>query len=305
MEENRKIITRRDFLRVTAGMALVGMVGMPALAEESKIAEKSASELKKAKVILVRDANVLDNNNQINTKVLEKMIDDAVSTLMGTSEPIDAWKQLVKPTDIVGIKSNTWSPLRTPPELEQAIKKRLIRVGVAEDKISIDDRGVLRNPIFQKSTALINVRPMRTHDWAGVGSLIKNYIMFSPSPPSWHNDSCANLAELWELPLVKDKTRLNILVMLTPLFYGKGPHSFQKEYTWAYKGLLVGLDPVAVDATGVRILEAKKRLYFGKDIPFDVSPKHIRLAEEKFHLGIADTNKIDVQKIGWMDDVLL
>ena len=44
--------------------------------------------------------------------------------------------------------------------------------------------------------------------------------------------------------------RLNILVMLTPQFHGVGPHSFSSRFTWPYGGLLVGTDPVAVDATG-------------------------------------------------------
>jgi len=305
MKKDKKVITRRDFLRLTATATVASAAGLSVFAEESQKVDKVESVVKKAKVILVRDANVLDDSKKVNAKVLEKMLDDAVTSLVGTSDPIEAWKQFVKPTDIVGVKSNHWNPLRTPPELEEAIKKRLIDAGIKEDKISVGDRGILNNPIFQQATALINARPMRTHDWAGVGSLIKNYIQFSPSPSSWHNDSCANLAQLWDLPIVKGKTRLNILVLLTPLFHSKGPHNYQEQYTWAYKGLLVGTDPVAIDATGVRIIEAKRLAYFGKDLPFEVSPKHIRIAEEKFHLGIADASRIEVKKLGWMEDVLI
>jgi hypothetical protein len=60
------------------------------------------------------------------------------------------------------------------------------------------------------ATALINARPMRSHHWAGVGSLIKNYIMFIPEPISIHPDSCADLASIWDLPVVKGKTRLKV-----------------------------------------------------------------------------------------------
>ena len=176
---------------------------------------------------------------------------------------------------------------------------------VAKERIGIGDRGVLDNPIFQQATALINVRPLRTHHWSGVGSCIKNYIMFSRTPWTWHDDSCANLAGLWELPAVKGKTRLNILVMLTPLFHGKGPHHFQAKYTWEYKGLIVGSDPVAVDATGVRILEAKRKDFSAQEEPFTTSPTHIQAAEEKHRLGIADPSRIDVQKLGWMDHALI
>ncbi len=40
--------------------------------------------------------------------------------------------------------------------------------------MAVDDRGVLQNPVFNRSTALINVRPMRAHHWSGLGTLIKN-----------------------------------------------------------------------------------------------------------------------------------
>ena len=233
------------------------------------------------------------------------MIDEAVRLLTNEKDTLQAWQQLIKPEDIVGIKSNVWRYLRTPIELEDIIKNRIKQCGVSENSIDIDDRGISGNPVFQKSTALINVRPMRTHDWSGVGSLIKNYIMFVDKPSVYHPDSCADLAKLWYLPHVKGKTRLNILVMLTPLFHGMGPHHFSPKYTWAYNGLLVGFDPVAVDATGVRIIQAKRKQFFGEDRPINPPPKHIFLADTRHHLGTADPNKIELIKVGWEKDILI
>ena len=102
------------------------------------------------------------------------------------------------------------------PELEKSIEHRIIDVGVKKENISIDDRGVLKNPIFQKATSLINVRPLRTHYLAGISGCMKNYIMFTKSPPDYHPNSCADLAKLFYLPMVKGKTRLNILCAFTP-----------------------------------------------------------------------------------------
>ena len=146
---------------------------------------------------------------------------------------------------------------------------------------------------------------MRAHAWSGVGSLLKNYIMFDPDPPIYHPDSCADLAKLWKLPITKDKTRLNILVMLTPLFHGTGPHLFNPKYSWAYNGLLVGFDPVAVDATGVRIIQAKRKEFFGEHRPINPPAKHIFLADTRHHLGNADPNKIELIKLGWEKDILI
>ena len=71
------------------------------------------------------------------------------------------------------------------------------------------------------------------------------------------------------------------------------------------RGLVAGRDPVAVDATGLRILEAKRRLHFGADEPFPVPPKHIRAAETKHALGVADPAKIDLVKLGWEEGVMV
>ncbi len=305
MSTDRKGITRRDFLRGTAGFTMAGAAGVSAVAEEPARPTQQPASQARATVILVRDANAVDAEGKANAEVLQRMLDDAVMALLGEADPVAAWKHLVQPSDTVGIKTNIWQFLRTPVVLEAAIKRRLTDAGVAEDRIGIGDRSVRYDPIFQKATALINVRPMRTHHWAGVGSLIKNYTIFHERPFTWHDDACANLAGLWEMPAVKGKTRLNILVMLTPLFHGKGPHHFQKRYTWPYGGLLVGTDPVAVDATGLRILQAKRRAHFGADQPFAVSPKHIQVAQDKFHLGIADADRIDLKKLGWMDGALV
>ena len=303
----KKGITRRDFLRGAAGATLVGVAGTPVFGQETQALPKEAEKKtdKKSKVILVRDKNVLDADRKVNAEIIQKMLDDGVTALIGEPDPIKAWKTMFGPSDTVGIKTNVWKFIPVPSELEKTIKKRLIDTGVNESKITIGDRGILKDSLFWESTALINVRPMRTHHWAGVGSLIKNYIMFSPSPSSWHDDTCANLAGVWELPIVKGKTKLNILVMLTPLFQGKGPHNYQQQYTWEYNGLLIGTDPVAVDATGVRILEAKRLEYFGEEKPFEISPKHIKVADEKYHLGTCDPNKIELVRLGWTENILI
>jgi hypothetical protein len=316
MKKKKKGLTRRDFLKGAAGVGVVGASSMTlfcekkdqqakATVEEKAAPVKKALATKKAKVVLIRDEAVLDQGRKVNPQVISKMFDDGVMALLDAKSPEEAWAKLIKSSDTVGIKSNVWRFLPTPPALEEAIHQRIMGAGVPAERIAIGDRDVLDDPVFKKSTALINVRPLRTHHWSGVGSCIKNHIMFSPMPFAWHGDSCAKLAGIWELPIIKGKTRLNILVMLTPLFHGKGPHHFQANYTWEYKGLIIGTDPVAVDATGLRILQAKRREFFGKNEPFAASPKHIEVAEVQYGLGVADPERIEIKKLGWMEGVLI
>ncbi len=288
-----KTITRRDFMRKTAFVAFGAAIGL------------KIEPLQKTTVILIRDKNALDKKSKVDEKIVQHMIDKAVMTLTGENDAVRAFERIIKPDDIVGIKSNVWAYIPTPYEMEKAIKRRVLDVGVKKKNISIDDRGVLRNPVFNNATAIINVRPVRTHYWSGIGGCIKNLIMFAPSPPRYHPDSCADLALVWKLPIVKGKVRLNILSALTPQFHGRGPHHYDRRYVWNYNGIIVGKDPVAVDSVGLELIKAKRKEYFGEEIQFNTLPKHIRVADEKHHLGISDINQIELIKLGWHDDVLI
>ena len=175
-------LTRRNFIKT----GLVATAGI-ALYNPNKIL--SFQEGGKTRVVLVRNAQLLDKLNKPNAEIVQNMLDEAVTTLLEIEDPVKAWKTMINPNDIVGIKTNVWQYLPTPRELENAIKRRVLDAGITEENIGIKDRGVLQDPIFLNATALINTRPMRTHYWAGVGSLIKNYIMFVPNPSSYHEDS--------------------------------------------------------------------------------------------------------------------
>jgi hypothetical protein len=299
MEKTKRIITRRDFIRAGSYVAAGTFMGLPLLSHAA------GNQTEKSRVVLIRDKNVIESGGTLHTGHLEDIFDTAVTTLLNTPDPVSAWQKLVKPNDIVGIKSNAWSYLSTPVSLEAAIKDRLMAAGVQEKNIAITDRGVRGDSVFKKSTALINVRPMRTHHWSGLGTLLKNYIMFTGSPWMYHGNSCEKLGVVWHKPRVKGKTRLNILVMLTPLFHGVGPHHFSRKYTWPYGGLIVSKDPVAADATGARVIQAKRNEFFGKIRPISPPPLHIEAADSKFGLGNSRPDRIQLIKLGWDEDMLI
>jgi hypothetical protein len=298
MTEKKRVITRRDFLRTGSYVVMGSLMGV------SLPKTGSAAKTQKSKVILIRDDKVV-NGNSLRPGILGEMLDRAVSALFGTAGPQSAWRQMVNPGDIVGIKSNIWRPLPTPAALEERITARLIEAGVEARNISVDDRGVGHNPVFKNATALINIRPMRTHHWSGLGTLLKNYIMFVQQPWMYHGNACERLGSIWLKPAVKGKTRLNILVMLTPLFHGVGPHHFSRSYLWTYGGLIVSADPVAADATGARIIQAKRNEYFSEDKPISPPPRHIEAADIKYALGNSHPNRIELVKLGWEKDILI
>ena len=299
MAEEKKIITRRDFIRSSSCIAMGTLMGLPLLGN---------TPIKKAKmsrVVLVRNRDVFASNGDLVPEILREMFDQALTKLFDAPDNGSAWKKFIKSNDVVGIKSNVWHFLPTPESLEEMIIERLLEIGVKEENIASDDRGVLKNPVFERSTALINVRPMRTHHWSGVGTLLKNYIMFVPNPWSYHGNACERLGAIWLLPHVKDKTRLNILVMLKPLFHGIGPHHFSPKYTWPYCGLIVSTDPVAADATGARIIQTKRDEFFKEERPISPPPRHIAAADTRFKLGNSRPENIELIKLGWQKDILI
>lgn len=291
------VLSRREFIR-TASMAAAGGSLLGGIPVQIPVTQKT-------RVVLIRDREVLDDTGNPRQEVVQKMLDGAIMALVGEDDPVACWKTFISRNDLVGIKSNVWQYLPTPPQVEEAIKKRVMDAGVPGNRIGIRDRGLLRDPIFLNATALINVRPMRSHHWSGVGSLIKNYITFVNRPADYHGDSCADLASIWKLPLVKGKTRLNILVMLTPQFHGVGPHSFNPAYVWKYHGIMVGFDPVAVDSTGVRIIQSKRKAFFREDRPLNPPPRHIFLADTRHGLGTSDPDRIHLIRRGYNRDILI
>jgi hypothetical protein len=289
-------MTRRDFIRLAAYAAVGTAVGAEALGAEA------AASTQRSRVVLVRGENAVTGSGKIDADAVRRMLDRGVWDLVGAENPVASWRQLVGDAKLVGIKTNVWGNLPTPKEVEDVIEQRLGDIGIGEDRIRKTDRDARRK--LADCDVLINARPLRSHHWSGIGGCIKNYITFAPRPGVYHPNACADLAAVWSLPEAKGKTRLNILVALTPLFYGRGPHHWDRRYVWPYRGIFFSRDPVAVDALGAQLLAAKRRRELGEDKPLTPTT-HIRMAEVRHNLGVADLKRIDLVKVGWEKDALI
>ena len=129
--------TRRDFLQTTAVAPIAAAVGCcctsaktvpaaPAAAGAARITSMS----RKSRVILVRDAAAVGEGRKIDAVVVQKMLDEAMTTLFAEKDPAAAWARVAGPQDTVGVKTNVWNYLPTGPELEEAIRARLLEAGV-------------------------------------------------------------------------------------------------------------------------------------------------------------------------------
>ena len=69
-----KNFTRRDFIKTST----LAIASSTLISSNSFLIGKTES---KTKVILIRDKNVIDDKNKVNSQVLEQMLDDAVKLL--------------------------------------------------------------------------------------------------------------------------------------------------------------------------------------------------------------------------------
>ncbi|MEW5902111.1 MAG: twin-arginine translocation signal domain-containing protein, partial [Acidobacteriota bacterium] len=118
----KEALTRRQFIKestlAAAGSAIF-------LARPGVIQTGPADEEKKSKIVLVRNKEVLDQNSRPKTEVVLEMLDAAVRELTGKPEATAAWKSIIKPEDIVGIKTNVWTYIPTTTQVENALKRRV------------------------------------------------------------------------------------------------------------------------------------------------------------------------------------
>ena len=286
-------VTRREVISGTVGVAL----GLTLLGgKESQAAEAAARQ---SRVVLVRDRAVLDDALAVDRVALKKMLDRAMTGFTGEKSSRDAWKRLFKPEDTVGlVTTDHLNP--THEELVDAVRTALMGVGVPPERILMAQRDI---DAVKACTALIAMPALKAHWLTGIGTVLKNYIMFSGKPSNYHDEDSVKLGEIWNLPFVKGKTRLVLVDALRPLC-DKGPQP-DPRYRWSYKGLLAGSDPVAVDTVGLRIIVNKRTAMRGEPWPLQPPPLCVEAADKTYGLGTSRWEEIELKRFGWEEDLLL
>jgi hypothetical protein len=292
MTETRFALTRRDFVRTGAGAAVGVLAGLAR-------AEAPARAARAATVTLVRDQHVLDQNHHVDVPVLGEMLREVVTKVTGTASARDAWRSLVKPDDIVGLVP-TQHLNATHEEIVIAVRAAIADAGVPADRISIVQNDL---EAAGKCTALISLPALKAHWLTGIGTVLKNYIMFSGHPSRYHEENNDKLGEIWLLPAVKGKTRLILVDALRPLC-DKGPQP-DPRYMWDYKGLIAGTDPVAVETVALKILTAKREALKGEPWPLSPPPLCVQMADARYGLGTARMEEITIARSGWGEAALV
>jgi len=112
---------------------------------------------------------------------------------------------------------------------------------------------------FTEADAVINVGLLKTHPLAGMSGCMKNVShAIVRHPARYHGEACApHIAEIVGHPAVSSRLLLNITNAIR-VVCRNGPDA-REEDLGDYCGLLMGVDPVAVDAVGLSVLAEERR----------------------------------------------
>lgn len=225
-----------------------------------------------------------------------QILDKALAAFYRTNSALDAWKRLVRPGEVVGLKVNCLAGrgISTSVPLVDAICERLRQAGVKASNIIIWDRldadlesagfrtrngirclgndqagyesdlqifgsagSLLSRTLTRACDAVINVPVLKDHGIVGVTMALKNLFGAIHNPNKYHmNAGDPYVADVYMLPPIRQKVRLAICDGIKAQYEG-GP-SFMPQWIWAFNGLLVARDPVALDTVGWDIIERKR-----------------------------------------------
>jgi len=286
---------------------------------ESPAAPAAGSVLARSRVVVVTHPEVLLKDYRVNPAVIRQMLDRALVDLTGANDETAAWRTFGRADDFVAIKHNSIGrpTLHSHTEINDAVAAQLAACAqVKRDRILAVDRMVpppydelsdpftlptrglatrLRRLYTDQATAIVNVAVLKSHGMVGLSAALKNHLGSINNPSAYHywepDRLPRNVPELSALAPIRTKTRLVIIDAIRPLFAG-GPLD-DPQYRWDYRGLIVSTDPVAAEAVGMRILEAKRAEV--RKSPWPMTAARLMVAHaQQIGLGNADAERIDL-----------
>jgi len=134
---------RRSFLRkslLTGGAILAGERTAPLLPGGRVPAAAGTGE--KSRIVISRAGHLRTAQGAVQSDPMLAMLDRAMLSLYDRDEPVEAWRQVVRPGETIGLKINCLSGRgnSTTVELVDAVCERLRQAGVPAENIVIWDR---------------------------------------------------------------------------------------------------------------------------------------------------------------------
>lgn len=314
-------LTRRAFLRTSAGVAGGSLLATTALGRNEPILDLAPDQLP-ARVALARSRYVVDGPT-VHPTYARELFESALSRATQSRDANQAWHSLLSPHDIIGLKFNRSGQrmIATTDVFAEVIVSSLVDAGWPRDQIvcmEIPDQTAKRlrtaapvagyDPaptnfasgtdhlasVLRQVTALISIPFLKTHNLCTLTCSLKNLSHgLVKHPARFHDHECAPyIADIVATDIIASKLRLAIVDALRVVF-ADGPAATSDNVTDT-GAILVSTDPVAADAIGLALLnDVRNRTQLP---PIAVSPTEIPylVAAHRAGLGVAAPHGIEL-----------
>jgi len=286
----------------------------------------------RAVVAVGRRQGLVTATGAVDPKLLEAGLGAAIARAAGEKTPVAAFRKLFKPTDVVGIKVNCLGGrgVSTRPEVALQLAAFLRAAGVPANRIYVwdrtdrelraagytlstgpgvrvfgtnedfDERLVEWGPsasrfdrvLATELTALVSCTPLKDHGLAGASLTMKNWYGVVHNPNKLHDDNCAPyVPHLVACPVIRDRLRLSVIDGSFAQCHG-GPGRAPR-WAWPFDGFLASTDPVAVDAVGRQVLEARRKEVGLRPLAAEGREPAYIAGAARLGLGVADLRRIE------------
>ncbi len=252
-----------------------------------------APEVSRSAVAIARDAGWRDASTR-----LAALLDRAVQAVAGGASPLEAWRNVARPGEVVGLKVNCLSGRggSTHVALVEAVSERLQQAGIRTRDILVFDRlnSDLESAGFRIQTSAARMRVMG-NDALGYGRELLTY----GDAGSLTSNAVGMCDAIINLPVLKDHGIVGVTGALKNLFGAihnpnkyhinagdpyvadvymlppirrkvrlhildglvaqyEGGPSYMPQWCWPFNGLLASRDPVALDTVAWRLIEEQR-----------------------------------------------
>ncbi|MBU0639541.1 MAG: DUF362 domain-containing protein [Planctomycetes bacterium] len=288
--------TRRELLQAVAASA--GVLAVAGIAPGRQVASRPAPPVcsprpwwmsqhhPRSRVVDMRAGNVL-RATIVDKPVLAELLAQSIQILAGVPDARSAWRSVlgsarrivlkfnhvaadaIQTTDIMartlvealadaGYAPGTIALVEAPEHLTTELGTRRATGGWGES-IVVGDSTEQLAAYLDESDAIINVPFLKTHQIAGMSGCLKNLShALLRHPARYHANGCSPyVGQVVRSPVVSSKLKLNVVNALRVVVKG-GPDAEDQDL-FPYGGILLGYDPVAVDAIGLDTLARLRR----------------------------------------------
>lgn len=284
---------RREFITKTS------ILSCAAILKQNSVFNQPNFEIKKSRVVLCHEPQIQNTKNNISTNRLLKTLDNGMQNLFDVDNPIEAWRKIVSPGEVIGIKVNCLSGLgSTHVQLVYAVIERLLEAGIKQKDIIVWDR--LNSDLEDGGFKIQDERNKERYIGNDILGFEGKLHIFGEAASLVCKTVTKECDAIINLPLFKDHSIAGLTMSLKNMFGAihnpnkyhlntgdpyiadvnmlnpirnkvrlhicdaidaqyEGGPSFMPHWRWQMNSLLLSTDPVALDYTGWQIIDSKRR----------------------------------------------